>query len=59
MKTPLLELIRCPFCRSELGEDGEGLRCTGCGRTFGRADDGIPLMLHEGLPGAQKKLREA
>ncbi len=59
MRTPLLELIRCPFCRAELGEDGEGLRCTGCCRTFGRADDGIPLLLHEGLPGAEKKLREA
>jgi SAM-dependent methyltransferase len=59
VKTPLLELMRCPFCRSELGEDGGGFRCSGCGRTFGRSDDGIPLMLHEGLPGARAKLREA
>jgi len=30
-----------------------------CDRTFGRTDDGIPLMLHPGLPGAPAKLREA
>ncbi len=59
MRTPLLELIRCPFCHADLAEEGDRLRCTGCGRTFGRSDDGIPLLLHEGLPGAQKKLREA
>lgn len=59
VKTPLLELIRCPFCRAELGEDGAALRCAGCGRTFGVTEDGIPLMLHEELPGAPKKLREA
>ena len=28
-------------------------------RTFARAPDGIPLMLHEELPGARVKLREA
>jgi SAM-dependent methyltransferase len=57
--TPLLELIRCPFCRAELVESGEALRCGGCGRTFERTAEGIPLMLHEGLPGAPQKLREA
>src|SRR5689334_14222331 len=55
----LVELLRCPFCRSRLAEDGDGLRCTGCSRTFARAANGIPLMLHEGLPGAREKLREA
>jgi SAM-dependent methyltransferase len=59
VKTPLLELVRCPFCRAQLGEADEALRCTGCGRTFGLTADGIPLMLHEGLPGAPEKLREA
>jgi SAM-dependent methyltransferase len=59
LKTPLLELIRCPFCHSALVEDGGTLRCTGCGRTFGVTGDGIPLMLHEGLPGAAAKLVEA
>jgi SAM-dependent methyltransferase len=56
---PLLEILRCPFCRSSLREDGSGLVCTGCGRSFGRSDDGIPLMLHEDLPGAREKLIEA
>jgi SAM-dependent methyltransferase len=56
---PLLEILRCPFCRSALREDGDGLACTGCGRGFGRATDGIPLMLHEELPGAREKLIEA
>jgi SAM-dependent methyltransferase len=55
----LLEILRCPFCRSPLREDGEGLACTGCGRSFGTSDDGIPLLLHEELPGAREKLREA
>ena len=58
METPLLELLRCPFCRASL-EEGEGsLACPGCGRTFAVAD-GIPLMLHEELPGARAKLVEA
>jgi SAM-dependent methyltransferase len=55
----LLEILRCPFCRSPLREDGEGLACSGCRRSFGRSDDGIPLLLHEDLPGAREKLREA
>jgi len=55
----LLEILRCPFCRSPLQEAGDGLGCTGCGRAFARSDDGIPLLLHEDLPGAREKLREA
>jgi SAM-dependent methyltransferase len=55
----LLEILRCPFCRSELRPDGDALACAGCGRTFDRAPDGIPLMLHRELPGAPEKLREA
>ena len=55
----LLEILRCPFCGSLLQEDGSELRCSGCGRTFGRSPDGIPLLLHEELPGAREKLREA
>ena len=56
--TPLLELLRCPFCRASLAEAEGSLACTGCGRTFGRSPDGIPLMLHEDLPGARAKLGE-
>jgi SAM-dependent methyltransferase len=57
--TPLLQILRCPFCQSSLGEKGDLLACAGCGRTFARSADGIPLMLHEELPGAREKLREA
>jgi len=55
----LLEILRCPLCGSLLADEGSSLHCGGCGRTFGRAPDGIPLMLHEDLPGAREKLREA
>jgi SAM-dependent methyltransferase len=55
----LLEILRCPFCRSALADDGAELACTGCSRRFGRAANGIPLLLHEELPGAREKLREA
>jgi SAM-dependent methyltransferase len=56
--TPLLELLRCPFCRAELAEAEGSLVCGGCGRSFGHTADGIPLMLHEDLPGAREKLGE-
>jgi SAM-dependent methyltransferase len=57
--TVSVDLLRCPFCRSAIEEAAEGLRCSGCGRTFGVTDDGIPLMLHPDLPGAREKLGEA
>ncbi len=50
----MIELC-CPFDRSLLDD----LHCPTCGRTFGRTADGIPLLLHEDLPGAREKLREA
>ena len=59
MLTVSLELLRCPFDRSRLVEDGDALRCETCSRTFGVTDDGIPLLLHPDLPGAREKLREA
>jgi SAM-dependent methyltransferase len=59
VETALLELLRCPFCRSSLREAGDAFACSGCGRVFSRTGDGIPLMLHEELPGAPEKLREA
>jgi SAM-dependent methyltransferase len=55
----LLEILRCPFCGSALDADGGRLECSGCHRAFGRSPDGIPLMLHDELPGAREKLREA
>src|SRR5690242_3602842 len=59
MLTVPLELLRCPFDRSRVEADGDGLRCTSCGRAFGITGDGIPLMLHPDLPGAREKLAEA
>jgi SAM-dependent methyltransferase/uncharacterized protein YbaR (Trm112 family) len=57
--TAVLDILRCPFCHSVLDEADGGLACTGCGRRFARAPDGIPLMLHEDLPRAREKLGEA
>jgi uncharacterized protein YbaR (Trm112 family) len=57
VETSLLELLRCPICRAPLEDGGGPLRCTGCGRTFA-VEDGIPLMLHDDLPGAREKLGE-
>jgi SAM-dependent methyltransferase len=57
VETSLLELLRCPFCHTSL-EDGSSLACPACARRFALAD-GIPLMLHEELPGARAKLAEA
>src|SRR5579872_4703338 len=55
VETGLLELLRCPVCRAPVTEGEAGLACTACGRAFG-LEDGIPLMLHEDLPGAREKL---
>jgi uncharacterized protein YbaR (Trm112 family) len=57
VETSLLELLRCPFCRASLEDGGTSLSCTRCGRTFD-VEGGIPLMLHEDLPGAREKLGE-
>ena len=56
---PVLDILRCPFCRNALDEEAGELACSGCGRRFGRAADGIPLMLHADLPRAREKLVEA
>jgi len=55
---PPLELLRCPFDRGRLAPAGEVLRCTACSRTF-PVEEGIPLLLHDALPGAPEKKREA
>ena len=59
MLTVPVELLRCPFDRSPVAQEGEGLRCASCDRTFAVTADGIPLMLHPDLRGAPEKLREA
>jgi SAM-dependent methyltransferase/uncharacterized protein YbaR (Trm112 family) len=57
VETALLELLRCPFCRTSLREADGVLSCGRCGRSFA-VEDGIPLLLHEDLPGARAKLGE-
>jgi len=57
VETALLELLRCPLCRAPLRDAGSSLSCGGCGRSFA-VEDGIPLLLHEDLPGAREKLGE-
>ena len=44
----LLEIVRCPACRSTLRlvEDEAALECTGCGLVYAVVD-GIPNMLVE------------
>jgi SAM-dependent methyltransferase len=54
----LLETLRCPFDRSDLELDRADLRCVACGREFA-VEDGVPLLLHDDLPGAREKRREA
>lgn len=58
VETTLLELLRCPFCRLPLGAADGSLACSGCGRSYA-VREGIPLMLHDDLPGAGAKLGEA
>ena len=51
----LLELLRCPACRSRLrlAEGESSLACTGCDRTYPIVD-GIPVVMVErpARPGA-------
>jgi len=56
LDTALLEILRCPICRGRLQRRAE-FACETCGRSFG-VDGGIPLFLHDDLPGARAKKRE-
>jgi len=40
----LLEIIRCPSCRSTLDVVGDELVCSGCGLAYPVRDD-IPVLL--------------
>jgi len=53
----LLEILRCPFCRTRLTEGDGVLTCGSCRREF-PIENGIPLMLHVELPGAREELGE-
>lgn len=47
----LLELLRCPACRRELGATEAGLTCHGCDRTY-PVRNGVPILLvEEAAPG--------
>jgi SAM-dependent methyltransferase len=54
----VLELLRCPLCRERLRDDGSAVVCLGCARSFDVDPAGIPLFLHDDLPGAREKKRE-
>lgn len=43
-QTDLIALLRCPDCRSDLGESTEDLACSGCGRPF-EVRNGVPVLL--------------
>jgi SAM-dependent methyltransferase len=47
----------CPLCRRPVTEDGAVLRCSACGAGY-PVEDGIPRLLHDGLPGIAEKRRE-
>jgi SAM-dependent methyltransferase len=57
MRPSLLELLRCPVCRSRLRRFGEELWCQGCNGSF-PVRDGIPRLLDDRLPGIREKRGE-
>ncbi|MFW6135501.1 MAG: methyltransferase domain-containing protein [Chloroflexota bacterium] len=44
---PLQEILRCPACESRLERVAAVFRCTGCGRAYPVAEDGVIEMAHE------------
>jgi ubiquinone/menaquinone biosynthesis C-methylase UbiE/uncharacterized protein YbaR (Trm112 family) len=65
VKSALLSTLRCAVCRGAIEPDGpmqdeiaEGtLRCLSCGAEY-PVERGIPLMLHDRLPGMREKRGE-
>jgi SAM-dependent methyltransferase len=53
----LLEILRCPVCRGSVSDEGPSLGCVACHRSFA-FEGGIPLFLHDDIPGAREKKRE-
>jgi ubiquinone/menaquinone biosynthesis C-methylase UbiE/uncharacterized protein YbaR (Trm112 family) len=49
--------MRCPVCRTGLGEGPESLRCRGCGAVY-PVEEGIPRMLDDRLDGIAAKRSE-
>ena len=44
IKRELLEILACPVCKSDVGEENEQIICTACGRKY-PIRNGIPVML--------------
>ncbi len=44
IRRELLEILRCPVCKSEVRLEGNELICEDCGRRY-QIEDGIPIML--------------
>ncbi|MCF6153878.1 MAG: Trm112 family protein [Candidatus Brocadia sp.] len=42
----LLDILACPFCKTDVRLEGESIVCTKCGRRYPIRDD-IPIMLIE------------
>ena len=40
----LLDILACPFCKSGVKLEGEGILCVSCGRKY-PIRNGIPVML--------------
>lgn len=57
MEPHLLEILRCPVCRSRLRLDGPELWCPGCNGAYPILD-GIPRFLDDRLPGVREKRAE-
>src|SRR5689334_11610799 len=57
MTSDLLEILRCPVCRSRLAPEGDDLSCSGCGTAF-PVVDGMPRLLDDRLPGIREKRGE-
>jgi len=55
----LREVLRCPVCRGAVtgDNDGDGVRCTRCGRCYA-CHDGVVSMLDDALPGIAEKRAE-
>jgi SAM-dependent methyltransferase len=41
---PLEEILRCPACRRKLQREAHAFRCSGCGRSYPVAEDGVIEM---------------
>src|SRR4051812_7438777 len=57
LTSSLLEVLRCPVCRSALTEQDDRLSCASCGGSYA-VEGGIPRLLDDRLPGIREKRAE-